>query len=183
MRRSELEHIIRASGDIAQDDEIIIIGSQAILGQFPDAPARLLTAMETDVYPRNRPALADKIDGAIGEGSTFHEEFGYYAQGVGPETAVLPLGWQDRLVSIKNENTKGVTGLCLEVHDLAISKLVAGRLKDLEFVQELIRNQMLQRETMIERLASTELAEKERSRITTRTESLFDVDDGRGEKI
>ena len=102
---------------------------------------------------------------------------------MGPETAVLPLGWQDRLVSIKNENTKGVTGLCLEVHDLAISKLVAGRLKDLEFVQELIRNQMLQRETMIERLASTELAEKERSRITTRTESLFDVDDGRGEKI
>ena len=82
MRRSELEHIIRASGDIAQDDEIIIIGSQAILGQFPDAPVRLLTSMETDVYPRNKPALADKVDGAIGEGSPFHEEFGYYAQGV-----------------------------------------------------------------------------------------------------
>jgi hypothetical protein len=38
MRRSELEHVIRASGEIAKDDEVIIIGSQAILGQFPDAP-------------------------------------------------------------------------------------------------------------------------------------------------
>lgn len=42
MQRSELEHIIRASGEIADDDEIIIIGSQAILGEFPDAPVRLL---------------------------------------------------------------------------------------------------------------------------------------------
>ena len=181
MRRSELEHIIRASGDIAQDDEIIIIGSQAILGQFPDAPVRLLTSMETDVYPRNKPALADKIDSAIGEGSPFHEEFGYYAQGVGPETAVLPSGWQNRLVSISNENTKGITGLCLEVHDLAISKLVARRPKDLEFVQELVRNQMLRQETIIERLAATDLAEKERSRIMVRTAALFG-DDGRGEK-
>ena len=183
MRRSELEHIIRASGAIAQDDEIIIIGSQAILGQFPDAPVRLLTSMETDVYPRNKPALADKVDGAIGEGSPFHEKFGYYAQGVGPETAVLPPGWQDRLVSIRNENTKGVTGLCLEVHDLAISKLVAGRPKDLEFVQELVRNKMVQQETFIERLVVIELTVGERNRIRTRIDALFDVDDGRGEKI
>ncbi len=66
MRRSEFEHVIRASGDIANDDEIIIIGSQAILGQFPDAPVRLLTSMEMDVYPKNKPELADKVDGAIG---------------------------------------------------------------------------------------------------------------------
>jgi dihydrofolate reductase len=39
MQRSELEHLIRASGEVAGDDEIIIIGSQAILGQFPDAPS------------------------------------------------------------------------------------------------------------------------------------------------
>jgi len=30
----ELEHLIHASAEIAGDDEIIIIGSQAILGQF-----------------------------------------------------------------------------------------------------------------------------------------------------
>ncbi len=131
MQRSELEHIIRASGDVAQDDEIVIIGSQSILGQFPNAPMRLLVSMEADVYPKHNPELADRIDGAIGEGSSFHELHGYYAQGVGPETAKLPSGWKDRLVVIKNENTNGIAGLCLEVHDLAVSKFVAGRSKDL----------------------------------------------------
>ena len=83
MQRSELEHIIRASGEIAGDDEIIIIGSQSILGQFPDAPMPLLMSMEADIYPKKKPEMADAVDGAIGEGSSFHELHGYYAKGVG----------------------------------------------------------------------------------------------------
>lgn len=168
MRRSELEHVIRASGEIADDDEIIVIGSQAILGQFPDAPVSLLTSMETDVYPKNKPELADKVDGAIGEGSSFHAEFGYYAQGVGPETAVLPKGWHDRLVRVSNENTNNVSGLCLEVHDLAISKYVAGRAKDLEFNRELIRHKMIDRDTLIMRLSDTVMSKSDRARIRSR---------------
>jgi len=72
MKRIDLEHIIRASGEISNDDEIIVIGSQAILGSFPDAPKELLVSTEADVYPRNRPDRADLIDGSIGEGSPFH---------------------------------------------------------------------------------------------------------------
>ncbi|MCH7822319.1 MAG: hypothetical protein IIA07_09895 [Proteobacteria bacterium] len=173
MQRSELEHIIRASGDVAQDDEIVIIGSQSILGQFPDAPVRLLMSMEADVYPKHRPELADKIDGAIGEGSRFHELHGYYAQGVGPETAVLPMGWSDRLVKVKNENTAGITGLCLEVHDLAISKIVAGRHKDVEFIRELIRHKMIREDVMRTRLAKTDLQIEEGRRIKTKIAAIF----------
>ena len=173
MQRSELEHIIRASGDIARDDEIVIIGSQSILGQFPDAPMRLLVSMEADVYPNHRPELANEVDGAIGEGSSFHELHGYYAQGVGPETAVLPSGWKDRLVVVKNENTNGIAGLCLEVHDLAISKFVAGRSKDFEFIQELIRHEMVRKEIMLTRLSGAELQDAERSRISSKIETMF----------
>jgi hypothetical protein len=173
MRRSELEHIIRASGDIAQDDEIVIIGSQSILGQFPDAPMRLLASMEADVYPKHNPSLADKVDGAIGEGSSFHELHGYYAQGVGPETAVLPSGWKDRVVVVKNENTNGIAGLCLEVHDLAISKFVAGRTKDLEFIQGLIRHTMIRKNILLTRLAGTDLQETERSIIGSKIVAMF----------
>jgi hypothetical protein len=158
MTRSELEHVIRASGAIADDNELIIVGSQSILGQFPDAPAALLASMETDLYPRNRPERADLIDGAIGEGSSFHELYGYYAQGVGPRTAVLPAGWESRLIRVQNANTNGIAGLCLEVHDLAISKYVAGRQKDLEFTRELARHRITRRATLLERLAATELA-------------------------
>ena len=173
MKRSELEHIIRASGEISGDDEIIIIGSQAILGQFPDAPIRLLSSMEADVYPKNKPEKADKVDGAIGEGSSFHELHGYYAQGVGERTAVLPKDWESRLVVLINDNTNGVTGYCLEVHDLAISKLIAMRPKDLEFVQELVRHDMIGKKTMLYRLEQTHLQELVRSSLRTRINSLF----------
>ena len=171
MKRSELEHVIRASGAIADDNEIIVIGSQSVLGQFPNAPIRLRASMETDIYPKNKPDLAEMVDGSIGEGSYFHAEFGYYAQGVSPNTAVLPAGWQDRLVRIKNKNTNGVTGLCLEVNDLAISKYVAGRPKDLEFIEELARHKMIDSSTLKQRLKQTDVSKSERSRITSRIEA------------
>ena len=173
MQRSDLEHVIRASGDIAGDTEIVVIGSQSILGQFPDASVRLLASMETDVYPRNKPDLADRIDGAIGEGSRFHEQNGYYAQGVGPETATLPRGWEGRLIEINNQNTNGITGLCLEVHDLAISKLVAGRTKDIEFIQELVRQDMVDQAILKKRLAATKLSEAGVAQIELRIAALF----------
>lgn len=155
MTRSELEHLIRASGAIANDPELIIIGSQAILGQYPDAPAVLLASMEADIYPRNHPERAILIDGAIGEGSYFHEQFGYFAQGVGPETAVLPEGWELRLIRVGNEQTGGSTGWCLEANDLAISKYAAGREKDRKYTAELARSGLTTRETLHERLAAT----------------------------
>ena len=173
MQRSELEHLIRASGEIAGDDEIIIIGSQAILGQFPDAPVRLLSSMEADVYPKNFPEKADDVDGAIGEGSSFHELYGYYAQGVGTKTAVLPANWDSRLVAVKNENTNGVTGYCLEVHDLAISKMIAMRPKDLEFVQELARHDMINKKTMLRRLKQTDLENSMRRIAQAQISSFF----------
>jgi hypothetical protein len=157
MTRSELEHVIRAAGAIADDREIVVIGSQSVLGQFPDAPPALLASMQADVYPRNRPERADLIDGAIGEGSRFHEQFGYYAQGVGETTAILPDGWRDRLVRVKNANTGGSAGLCLEVHDLAISKYAAGREKDLAFTSALARYRMTGRKTLLERAGWTRL--------------------------
>lgn len=174
MQRSDLEHLIRASGEIAGDNEIIIIGSQAILGQFPNAPVRLLMSMEADIYPKNNPEKADKVDGAIGEGSSFHELHGYSAQGVGEKTAALPKGWERRLVAVNNENTGGVTGYCLEVHDLAISKIVAMRPKDLEFVQELVRHDMIEKKTMLHRIKQTDLQDPVRRNIQSRIMSLFE---------
>jgi dihydrofolate reductase len=53
MKRSQLEHIIRAAATVADDDELIIIGSQAVLGQFPDAPDELCVSNEADVFPKN----------------------------------------------------------------------------------------------------------------------------------
>jgi len=39
MKRSELEHLIRAAGSIADDTEIVVIGSQVIFGLWDGALA------------------------------------------------------------------------------------------------------------------------------------------------
>lgn len=165
MKREQLEHLIRAAADIADDDEIVVIGSQAILAQYPDSPPLLLRSMEADVYPKNHIERADLIDGTIGEGSPFHETFGYYAQGVDDRTAVLPAGWKDRLVPIQNSRTRGAIGWCLELHDLVLSKYVAGREKDLEFIREALRAGLVDTAVLRQRLAATELSDQERRAI------------------
>jgi len=139
MTRAELEHAIRAVCDLTDDDEVIVFGSQAILGQFPDAPPALRQSAEADMTPKHAIEKIDLLDAMLGEGSDFHRTHGFYVQGVPIlETAVLPAGWERRAVKVKNTNTRGHTGWCLEAHDLAASKLVAYREKDLAFVRVLL---------------------------------------------
>ena len=154
MTREQLEHLIRAAAVITDDDTIVVIGSQAILGQFPNAPEAMRISMEADLFPLHHPERADVIDGSIGELSPFHETFGYYAQGVAEGTALLPEGWKDRLVSVRNDNTRGARGLCLEVHDLLVSKTIAGREKDLSYLKEAAGHRMADLGTLQERLAT-----------------------------
>ncbi len=168
MNRHALEHIIRASGGNADDTHIVIVGSQAILGQYPDAPRELLISVEADVYPKHKPENSILIDGAIGEMSMFHLTHGYYAHGVGEDTAVLPEGWRDRVIAVRNENTNGYTGECPEANDLAVSKLAAGREKDLEFVRVLLAHNMASAETIQERVGQV-LSRDEPARELMRT--------------
>lgn len=123
MNRSQLEHVIRAAATIAGDSEIVVIGSQAILGRYPEAPAELLVSADADVYPRNHPERADLVEGSIGE------------------------------------------LLCLEPHDLVISKYVAGREKDRDYVRVALRHRLVEPATLLERLAVTPVDAPTRGRI------------------
>ena len=170
MNRSELEHIIRAAGEIAEVQKVIILGSQAILAQFPNLSEELsesdgseislvlqnreilVRSIEADIMIPDSAAKTEIVEGAIGELSSFHNSFGYYAQGVDRTTSKLPDGWETRLVEICNKNTNGISGLCLEIHDLIISKLYAGRKKDIEFFQAAVNLGLLLRETLTERM-------------------------------
>jgi hypothetical protein len=172
MQRHQLEHIIRAATGITGAQEFVIVGSQAVLGQFPQAPADLLVSIEADIFSFRDPADSDLIDGSIGEGSPFHQTFGYYAHGVGADTAVLPDGWRQRLVPLRNQNTGGGTGLCLEVHDLAVSKLVAGREKDLAFITGLVRHRLTDANAIQQRLVATPLDPERRALCEARLKRL-----------
>ncbi len=173
MNRLALEHVIRAASAIFQDFDLIIFGSQAVLGSFPNAPEELFVSVEVDVFSRTNPEGADLIDGAMGELSSFHETFGYYAPGVSIEVATLPDLWEQRLVPLKNENTREATGWCIEVHDLAISKLAAGREKDLDYLSVLIRHKMVDQEILLNRLMETKISDAQKNLFRERLLLLF----------
>ena len=157
MRRSELEHAIRAATEIVRAPAVVIIGSQSILGSFTEdeLPPEATLSDEVDIAPMNdddAQSLATELDAAIGELSPFHDTYGFYVQGVGTNTAVLPPGWTDRLVGVSNANTNGRTGLCLEPHDLCAAKLIAGRTKDHIFVGALLQHRLVDGDIIASRL-------------------------------
>ena len=156
MRRDDLAHIIRAASGVTDDGKILVIGSQAILASYPDTelPLEATVSIEADIafLDDKGEEKADQVDGAIGEVSRFHSEFGYYGQGVGLSTAKLPKGWEDRVVPFEWGDTGGAKAVCLEPHDLVLAKLVAGREKDLEFAESLIARGLIDLEVLLERV-------------------------------
>jgi hypothetical protein len=158
LKRSEFEHAVRAAGSILGVTELLVIGSQAAHGSVPGPlPEEALRSVEADIVPFDDPdeSKADLIDGSIGEASMFHERFGFYARGVSESTAVLPNGWRDRLVRYESLATGGVAALCLELHDLWISKAVAGRPKDNEFCRVFLREGLVHADVLRDRLSTT----------------------------
>ena len=170
MNREDLEHIIRASADITDQYEFVIVGSQSLLGSVPYPEELFKVSAEADIYPLNAPHLADQIDGVIGEGSRFHELHGYYAQGVGPETAILPDGWMNRVHRVQSPNTNGRVGYCLDVVDLFLSKAAAAREKDREFCMALLAHGYLDPKSAIALIPLMPLEEEEKARLKSRTQ-------------
>ena len=173
MNRIQPEHIIRAASQISDDAEIVVIGSQAIHAQEMRLPPIAFQSAEADVYPRNHPERADEIDAAIGELSPFHGTYGYYAHGVSPKTAILPEGWEQRLIRLSNPNTGGATGLCLDAHDLVLSKYAAGREQDRAFNQALIRHGCVSKKRLVTLARSMPLDDDMKGIILMRIESDF----------
>ena len=110
---------------------------------------------------------------AIGQDSPFHEQFGYYADPVEEGTATLPAGWKGRLIDLAPGDTDGVRGLCLDPHDLAIAKYVAGREKDRSFNHALALRGMVTRQRLLELLEKTSVSDAVRRRIQTDIASDF----------
>lgn len=168
MEREDLEHLIRAAARVTHEYEFIIIGSQPILGPIPNPPSEFKLSMEADIYPRNAPEKSDLIEGALGEGSEFHDRFRYYAQGVGPETPTLPDGWQNRLHRVQTPGTDLKIGYCLDVLDLFMAKAVANRDKDREFDMALLQYGYVNLTQAVDMVARMPLGDKDKRDLRAR---------------
>lgn len=166
MKKRHVEHVLRAAAKITGEKRFIIVGSQSLHAKFPDIPDEIVMSVEVDLIAARNADRTEWLN-AIGQDSPFHETFGYYADPVDESTATLPKGWKKRLVNLPAGEGGNVVGLCLDPHDLAISKYVARRQKDLRFTRELARRGYTRRERLLELLEATPVAEDIRSRIET----------------
>ncbi|GIG21962.1 hypothetical protein Cch01nite_26860 [Cellulomonas chitinilytica] len=167
MRRDQLEHAIRTACQIIGRPEVIVVGSQSILGTFreEELPAQATMSVEIDILPiaddnDETVRLADLIEGVAGEFSPFEELHGFSIDGVDADTCALPEGWRDRLVKVQNANTAApageprFTGWCLDKEDLCVAKLCAFREKDRNFVAGLVDAGLVERAVIATRLST-----------------------------
>jgi hypothetical protein len=139
MKKSQLELALRIAGKIARDSNFIVFGSQSVLGTVAAPPKSCLVSMEVDLYPRRHPQAAVLLAAELGARSAFFKKHGFFVDCVTPDLAAFPEGWSDRLMPFCTRRTGGVTGWCVELHDVAASKLSAGREKDLRYVAALLK--------------------------------------------
>lgn len=169
MRRDQLEHAIRTACQIIGRAEVIVVGSQSILGTYREdqLPPDATMSIEVDILPvaadnEETARLADLIEGVAGEFSPFEELHGFSIDGVDLETSALPADWRDRLVKVQNANTAGptgepqFTGWCLDKEDLCVAKLCALREKDRNFVIALLHAGLVDSAIIMARLLTVE---------------------------
>lgn len=138
------------------------------MAAVPDPPDGALTATrDVDVIaPRDEERLADQISFVLGEASDFEAAHGYYAQGVTSETPEFaPTDWKSRTIDIP---VAGIVGRCMDPNDLVLSKLGAGRAKDLAFARAAANLLPIRRKTLLERLEHVECSDQMRKLITDR---------------
>jgi Nucleotidyltransferase of unknown function (DUF6036) len=172
MKKQQVDHALRAAGNITGEKQFIIIGSQALHGKYPDVADEILTSFEVDLIATKNTDRTAWLN-VIGQESTFHETFGYYVDPVDDKTPILPKGWKARLVSLSPGDTGGVRGLCLDPHDLAIAKYAASREKDLIFTRELAQRGFLSKERLFSLLDQTPIEDVARDRIRAQIEQDF----------
>lgn len=161
MKMEQMYHLIKAVADVTGVYEIIVIGSQSILGSFPNAHPKLVSSKEGDFIPILSPEqllqydnqhYLDLIEGSLGEFTPFQKKYDVFADGCEFNTATLPIGWKDRLIEVQDKGTDLRIAKFLDPHDLAVSKLVAHREKDTDFLKVMYEENMLHTRTLKDRL-------------------------------
>jgi len=174
--REDFLHVIAAAADVLKETEFVVVGSQAIIGHYSDPPAEMLRSMEVDLYPKNAPERGIEIDGAIGEGSFFQREYGYYAHSVGPETATAPAGWEDRLIAVRVppriSGRPEATAWCMEADDLVLAKLARGDDRDWDFARAALKADIVGKEKLLALVPTMPISEIRQTHIREAVEGI-----------
>jgi hypothetical protein len=130
----------------------MIVGSQAFHASSDTIPDIALRSVECDfllssVNFSKRPQL----DTQLGALSDYQVANGFFADVLGLATVVLAEGWRDRLVPLLDDNGT-LIAMCADPYDVCTAKLIAGREKDLEFLESALTSDLIDIGTLLDRV-------------------------------
>ena len=137
MRREDLRRLFARARDLCGETDYVVFGSLAVLGWAAEVPPRMAASLDVDAFSRSDPGRVFDLVPALGQGSPFETEFGYYLDPISPQMATLPAGWPDRLVRIELEPDLAVW--FLEPNDAAVSKYARMEPRDREWIRPGLR--------------------------------------------
>lgn len=133
MRRDDLRRLFARAREICGETDYVVMGSLAVLGHAGEVPARMAASIDVDAYTRHDPGRVFGLAPALGQGSPFEMEHGYYLDPISPAVATLPPGWEERLVRI--QLGPDLAAWFLEPHDAAVSKYARMEPRDREWIR------------------------------------------------
>ena len=162
------EDLLRAARSVATHfsaDRVIIVGSQAILLTWPDAPVVMKITPEIDIYPENNrdweqrnPGFEASVEISVlfGEMSQFHQRFGFYLDGVDENTARMPPDWLGHAETMEIDvYGRAVIIVCPSIEDVIVSKLHRLVEKDITFIKACAEARPMNRKRILDRFRAT----------------------------
>jgi hypothetical protein len=153
VRREDLGRLFARARDLCGETDYVVFGSLAVLGYAGEVPPRMAASIDVDAYSRTDPDRIFDLRPALGQGSPFEAEFGYYLDPISPRVATLPEGWPDRLTRI--ELAPDLAAWFLEPNDAAVSKYARMEPRDREWIRPGLRTGVLSVAILDARFART----------------------------
>jgi hypothetical protein len=148
MEANKVDRLLRAAGAATGQARFVLVGSATIFAWEDMVPSDMSQTREIDLFAydvdrETAENISAEIDGALGHSSQFDETYGYYCDGVGPDTAILPIDWEARSMLYSSPATNGVTAIVPHPNDIAVAKLCAGREKDMIWLRAAVRSAII----------------------------------------
>lgn len=158
MKRAQLHALLRRAKELSGHREFVIVGSLAILGAIADPPDAMVMSIDVDAYMKADPGRTGELCQALGQGSQFEDEHGYYLDPVSPNLPSFPEGWQDRLSLI---DFGDVRAFFVDPNDVAVSKYVRGDERDMRWLREGLKRGVLNMDVIELRIGSSPMLDGE----------------------
>jgi len=153
VKREDLRRLFARARELCGETEYVVFGSLAVLGYAGEVPARMAASLDVDAFSKNDPARVFDLARALGQGSPFESEHGYYLDPISPRVATLPAEWEDRLTRIELEPR--LAAWFLEPNDAAVSKYARMEPRDREWIRPGLRAGVLSLAILDARFAET----------------------------